>query len=222
MPLEATPFDATVYIKTPERQAEYLFAALEDGDPSVIALVLGDIARACGASAFAKETGLSRETIYKTLFAGGNRTLETVSKAAKALGFRLTLAPVGQPEKAACPKWRRDALVGRTAQANPQRDLRVNPAHSMRPPIKPVISQYLASSPMAPRSPEQSARISRSPAAIVSTSASTTAPAPTRSMSRQMVTLSPICAGSLSAIASATTDPNNGPRTCIVLSRNRF
>ena len=101
MPLETTPFDATVYIKTPERQAEYLLAALEDGDPSVIALVLGDIARACGASAFAKETGLSRETIYKTLVAGGNPTLETVSKAAKALGFRLTLAPVGQPEKAA-------------------------------------------------------------------------------------------------------------------------
>jgi probable addiction module antidote protein len=63
MPLETTPFDATVYIKTPERQAEYLLAALEDGDPSVIALVLGDIARARGASAFAKETGLSRETI---------------------------------------------------------------------------------------------------------------------------------------------------------------
>ena len=99
MPLETTSFDATVYIKTPGRQAEYLLAALEDGDPGVIALVLGDIAR--GASAFAKETGLSRETIYKTLVAGGNPTLETVSKAAKALGFRLTLAPVGQPEKAA-------------------------------------------------------------------------------------------------------------------------
>jgi DNA-binding phage protein len=44
---------------------------------------------------------LSQETIYKTLVAGGNLTLETVSKAAKALGFRLILAPVGQPEKAA-------------------------------------------------------------------------------------------------------------------------
>jgi hypothetical protein len=57
---------------------------------------------------------------------------------------------------------------------------------------------------MAPRSPAQSVSIPRNPAAIVSTSQWTTTSAPTRSMSRQMVTLPPIGAGLPSAIASAT------------------
>ena len=73
---ETTQFDATVYIKTPERQAEYLLAALEDGDPSVIALVLGDIARARGASAFAKETGLSRKPYTRRSLPAGTRHLK--------------------------------------------------------------------------------------------------------------------------------------------------
>ena len=34
MPLETIPFDATAYIRTPDRQAKYLLAALEDGDPA--------------------------------------------------------------------------------------------------------------------------------------------------------------------------------------------
>jgi probable addiction module antidote protein len=53
---------------------------------------LGDIARAVGPSKFARETGLSRETIYKALKPGGNPTLDTVSKSVKALGLRLSLA----------------------------------------------------------------------------------------------------------------------------------
>ena len=93
MALETTPFDAGKYLKTRERQAEYLRAALEDGEPGTIALVLGDIARARGASELARETGLSRETIYKTFRAGGNPTLDTLSRVAKALGLRLTLEP---------------------------------------------------------------------------------------------------------------------------------
>jgi len=47
--------------------------------------------RARGASQFAKETGLSRETIYKSLRPGGNPTLDTFAKAVKVLGLRLSL-----------------------------------------------------------------------------------------------------------------------------------
>jgi probable addiction module antidote protein len=93
MAIETNCFDPGAYLKSQEQQAEYLRAALEDGDPGTIALVLGDIARARGASEFARETGLSRETIYKTFRAGGNPTLETLSRVARALGFRLTLEP---------------------------------------------------------------------------------------------------------------------------------
>ena len=75
----------------PRDQIAYLEAVLEDGDPTLIAAALGDVARARGASQFARETGLSRETIYKTLKPGGNPTLETLTKALRALGVRLTL-----------------------------------------------------------------------------------------------------------------------------------
>jgi probable addiction module antidote protein len=91
MPLETTKFDIQDHLKTPEEQAAYIDAALEDGDPSFIALALGDIARARGISAFAAETGLSREAIYKSFRQGGNPTLETLAKATKALGLRLTV-----------------------------------------------------------------------------------------------------------------------------------
>jgi probable addiction module antidote protein len=93
MAIETIRFDVQDYIKTAEEQAAYLMAALDDGDPSLVAAALGDIARARGASQFAKDTGLSRETIYKSLRPGGNPTLDTLSKAVKGLGLKLSLAP---------------------------------------------------------------------------------------------------------------------------------
>jgi probable addiction module antidote protein len=93
MPVETTPFDLRRYLQSPESQIEYLRAALEDGHPSTIAVVLGDIARARGVMEFSRQTGLSRETIYKTFRWGGNPTLETLAKVAAALGLRLSLEP---------------------------------------------------------------------------------------------------------------------------------
>ncbi len=91
MPLETTKFDVQDHLKTPEDQAAYIEAALETGDASFIAVALGDIARARGVSAFAKDSGLSREAIYKAFREGGNPTLDTLTKATKALGLRLTV-----------------------------------------------------------------------------------------------------------------------------------
>jgi len=69
--------------------AAYLEAALEDGDPAVVAAALGDIARASGMSAVARESGLGRESLYKALSPGGNPELATVLKVVRALGLRL-------------------------------------------------------------------------------------------------------------------------------------
>ena len=93
MPLETTRFDVQDYLGTPEDRAAYIEAALESDDPGFIALALGDIARARGVTEFAREIGISRETIYKTFVAGGNPTLETLNKVTKALGLRLTVVP---------------------------------------------------------------------------------------------------------------------------------
>ena len=93
MPLKTTKFDVQDYLKTPEQQAAYLEAALESDDPSFIAAAIGDLAKARGVSKFSRETGLSREAIYKTFRAGGNPTLDTLSKATSVLGYKLTLVP---------------------------------------------------------------------------------------------------------------------------------
>ena len=94
MTLETTRFDVQDYLKTPEQRAAYVEAALETDDPSFIAQALGEIAKARGVSEFAREIGVSRETIYKTFVAGGNPTIETLGKVARALGLRLSMVPI--------------------------------------------------------------------------------------------------------------------------------
>lgn len=91
MPLETTPFDAAEYLTSEAAQIELLKDAIEEGDPTYIAHALGVVARARGVSEFARETGLSREAIYKAFRPGGNPTLDTLTKATKALGLKLTL-----------------------------------------------------------------------------------------------------------------------------------
>jgi len=91
MPLETTKFDVQDHLRTPEEQAAYIDAALEEGDPSFIAAAIGDVVRARGVSALSKETGLTREALYKAFREGGNPTLDTLAKVTAALGLRLTV-----------------------------------------------------------------------------------------------------------------------------------
>lgn len=90
------PYDAAAYLKTSEDCALYLQAAIDesDGDPSIIVVALGDIARARGVMQLAKETGLSREGLYKALSPEGNPSFATIAKVIGALGLRLHASPV--------------------------------------------------------------------------------------------------------------------------------
>jgi probable addiction module antidote protein len=82
-------WDAAEHLKSDADMAAYLEAALEDGDPALVAAALGDIARARGMSGIARETGLGRESLYKALSPDGNPEISTVLKVVKALGLRL-------------------------------------------------------------------------------------------------------------------------------------
>ena len=68
-------------------------AALEEGDASLIAAALGDIARAKGMTQLAKETGLGRESLYKALSPAGNPEFATILRVVNALGLRLHASP---------------------------------------------------------------------------------------------------------------------------------
>ena len=70
---------------------------MEDGDPQLIAVVLGDIARAKGMTAVAREAGLGRESLYKALSSGGNPEFATILKVMRALGLQLHAAPAAKP-----------------------------------------------------------------------------------------------------------------------------
>ena len=94
MTITTTKFNVLDHLETPEDQVAYIKAAVDEDDPSFIAVAIGDVAKARGVSQFADETGLSRETIYKSFRPGGNPTIETVNKALKVLGLKLALAPV--------------------------------------------------------------------------------------------------------------------------------
>lgn len=69
--------------------AAYLETALQDGDPSLVAAALGDIARARGMATVAREACLGRESLYKALSAEGNPELATVLRVVRALGLKL-------------------------------------------------------------------------------------------------------------------------------------
>lgn len=91
---KATKWDASEYWTTEGDIAAYLNAALEDGDISVIATALGDVARTKGMTQLAKETGITRDGLYKALSPTGNPSFDTVQKAIRAFGLKLDVATV--------------------------------------------------------------------------------------------------------------------------------
>jgi probable addiction module antidote protein len=84
------PFDAARYLTDDAAVAEYVNAVLESGDPDLLLLALGDIARARGMAQIAKDTGLGRESLYKALAPGAKPRLDTILKVASALGVKLS------------------------------------------------------------------------------------------------------------------------------------
>ncbi len=88
-----TPWDPADHLRTDEDMAAYLEAALEEGDPALVAAALGDIARAKGMSQVAREAGLGRESLYKALSPAGNPEFATILKVVAALGLQLHATP---------------------------------------------------------------------------------------------------------------------------------
>jgi probable addiction module antidote protein len=78
--------------------AVYLEGMLEDGDPRLVPIALRTVAEAVGGmAALATRTGLSRETLYRTLSPRGNPRLDTLGAILDAFGLRLAVAPKSKP-----------------------------------------------------------------------------------------------------------------------------
>lgn len=85
-----TVYDPADALKSDEAIEIFLNDAFETGDARYIAKALGVVARAKGMTKIAKETGLAREQLYRSLSENGNPTLETTLSVLKAIGFELT------------------------------------------------------------------------------------------------------------------------------------
>ena len=96
-PAASVPFDAARFLHANDL-AGFLAEAVADGDHRALPLALRTAADVLGMTELARRTGLSRETLYRTLSAKGNPRLDTLGAILGAFGLRLTLAPV--PERA--------------------------------------------------------------------------------------------------------------------------
>ena len=83
------PFDAARYLDTEEAQAELLNDALASGSAAYVAQALGVIARARGMTVVARESGVTREALYRSLSEDGDPRLTTLLGVLAALGVTL-------------------------------------------------------------------------------------------------------------------------------------
>ena len=92
MKTKTSPWDVAEHLRTPKEMAAYLEACIEeaDGDAAFIAKALGDIARAQGMTQVAKDSGLSRESLYKALSGERSPSFDTILKVVTTLGLKLS------------------------------------------------------------------------------------------------------------------------------------
>ena len=111
MTLKTTPWDSADYLKTEADMAAYLAACFEEApdDAAFLVHALGVVARARNMSELARDTGLTREGLYKALSADGNPSFGTVLKVANAMGYRFAL--VGKAEQKAIKRVRKPTTV---------------------------------------------------------------------------------------------------------------
>ncbi len=88
-----TRFDPAEFLTSSEAVATYMTEAFASEDAGYIAHALGVAARARGMTGIARETGLSREQLYRSFSENGNPTLKTTLAVMKALGVTLTAEP---------------------------------------------------------------------------------------------------------------------------------
>ena len=92
MTVTITKWDAAEYLDSEEAIAGYLSEAMAIGDPQLIVHALNTVARARGMTQIAKDAGIKRQALYKSLGENGNPTLTTLLGVIKSLGLNLSVS----------------------------------------------------------------------------------------------------------------------------------
>lgn len=91
MSTEITDYDTSEYLENEQDIIAYLNAIAEYDDPALMQAALGNVAKAQGMTQIAKDAGVGRESLYKSLSKDGNPSFQTIAKVIQALGGRLTI-----------------------------------------------------------------------------------------------------------------------------------
>jgi probable addiction module antidote protein len=89
-------WDSADSLRTDEEMPLYLDACIAEdaGDGKVIARALGTLARARNRAQLARDTGLTREGLYKALSGQGQPNFSTILKVAHGLGLEVAFRPM--------------------------------------------------------------------------------------------------------------------------------
>ncbi len=100
LPEGYTVWDPTERLRSIEYARLYLEACAEEdpGDGSVIRAALENVSRAQNMNALARQAGLSRAGLYKTLSPDGNPSFATIMRLTRALGVQVVLRPIPAKE----------------------------------------------------------------------------------------------------------------------------
>ena len=90
--VKVSDFDASAFLDNDEVIAEYLTAALEDANPDVFLAAIGNVAKAKGMSAIARDAELGRESLYRAFAPGAKPRYDTVLKVLNSLGVKLNVS----------------------------------------------------------------------------------------------------------------------------------
>ena len=92
MGIGTTSLNPVDYLKGDAEIADYLTAAYQDYVPAVFIVALGHVARHKGVAQLAKETGLNRESLYKTFNGKVQPKWDTVHRLLKAMKVEFEIA----------------------------------------------------------------------------------------------------------------------------------
>ena len=91
MGINIRPFDVAEHLETDNDIWEFLAEVLATGTTADFIHALNTAARAKGMTEVAKQAGVTRASLYKSLSADSNPRFETISKIVEALGGHLSV-----------------------------------------------------------------------------------------------------------------------------------
>jgi len=99
MKKQTKPFDVSEYLDSEEMIATYLTSIIEENDWDLLIQAIGHVAKARGMSKIAEESGLGRESLYKSFSQNSRPRFETVMKVLSAMNVRINILPEPIPKR---------------------------------------------------------------------------------------------------------------------------